>query len=328
MKSRDKQLRRVVRFIDEVKKGKYPNSKTFAKKLIDLDERHNTELAVCAKTIKRDISYLKNTLGAPLEYDRSEHGFYLYMEDWTFPELALSGNELFAELFTRQISMQSVLPSLKEHLETGLDVQMTVGSTEKINTSALNSVICATGKTVKVDDNISEIILEGWKNCKTLDTSYSKHKKDLSHRKLDIHALFLSEKVWYCRAFCHEKKDFRNFAMHKFRSATVTPEKFTRSTKVITALKEGHIFNYKTIPKVEVKCSSAIADFISDREWFSNQFNINNDDGSLNIIFTDVPKQALKSWVMSFSGSVAILKPQSLRKEILEAAQKLLAEHK
>ena len=99
------------------------------------------------------------------------------MRDWTFPELALSGNELFAELFTRQISMQSVLPSLKEHLATGLDVQMTVGETEDVNVSALSSVIYATDKSVKVEEEISDTILEAWKSCITIDATYAKSRR-------------------------------------------------------------------------------------------------------------------------------------------------------
>ena len=328
MKSRDKQLRRMVKFIEEVKKGNYPNSRTFSEKLRRMDQLNNTDLAVCSKTIKRDIEYLKNTIGAPLEYDRSEHGFFLYMRDWTFPELALSGNELFAELFTRQISMQSVLPSLKEHLATGLDVQMTVGETEDVNVSALSSVIYATDKSVKVEEEISDTILEAWKSCITIDATYAKSRKEISERKLDIHALFLSEKIWYCRAFCHERQDFRNFALHKFQSAEMTKDKFSRSKSVIKKLKQGNIFNYKTIAKVEVQCDESVASYIVDREWFSGQENIENEDGTYSVVFKNVPEQAVKSWIMSFGGQVSVFKPDELREDIRKSAEELLNRHK
>ena len=45
----------MVRFIEEVKKGNHPNANTFADKLKRLDEFNNTDLAVCPKTIKRDM---------------------------------------------------------------------------------------------------------------------------------------------------------------------------------------------------------------------------------------------------------------------------------
>ncbi len=327
MKSQDKQLRRIVRFIDEVKRDRYPNAKTFTQKLKDIDAIQGTDLAVCTKTIKRDIEYLKNSIGAPLEYDRSEHGYFLYMRDWTFPELALSGNELFAELFTRRISMQSVLPSLKEHLETGLDIQMTVGSTQDLNVSALNSVICATAKTVEVDNKISDILTDAWKNCVTVEVSYAKSKNETSNRRIDIHALFLSDKVWYCRAYCHERRGWRNFSLHKFRSALKTDNKFVRSQKVINDLNEGNLFHYSTFPLVKIHCCPEVSDYISDREWFAQQTIDLQEDGSLIIAFANVPEQAVKSWIMSFSGQATVIEPISLRQDIFNAAQKMATQH-
>lgn len=328
MKTNDKQLRRLVRFIDEVKKGNYPNAIKFSKLLSDQDLTYGTDLSCCSKTIKRDIEYLKNTIGAPIDYDRSEHGYYLYMKDWALPELSLGGDELFAELFVRHLSKDTVLPSLKEHLETGWDVQITSSPDKDTNISALNSVIYATGRNVSIDDEISKIILHAWKECYTIEAVYKKNKQDKGFsRKLDIHALFLSERVWYCRAYCHTRSGFRNFAIHKFEAAKTLDSRFKRSKKVINEMKNGKLFDFKTIDSVTVSCSPDIADYINDREWFPNQNTEILKDGSLIVNLKNAPSQAVKSWIMSFSGEMEVIKPQSLRDEIYQASFKLMEKH-
>ncbi|MCM8539875.1 MAG: WYL domain-containing protein [Lentisphaeraceae bacterium] len=329
MKANDRQLRRLVRFIDEVKKDRYPNAIKFAKILADQDLTYGTDLTCCSKTIKRDIEYLKNTIGAPLEYDRSEHGYFLYMKDWTFPELSLGGDELFAELFVRHLSRDTVLPSLKEHLETGWDVQITSSPDKDTNISALNSVIYATGRNVAIDEEVSRNILHSWKECFSVEAIYVKNKQETPFtRKLDIHALFLSERVWYCRAYCHTRAGFRNFALHKFKSVDILKKRFRRSKKVINELKSGKLFDFKTINTVSVLCTPNIADYINDREWFPNQSTKLLKDGSLKVTLKDVPSQAVKSWVMSFSGNMEVLAPKKLRKEIYDASLKLMEKHK
>ena len=328
MRSNDRQLRRLVRFVDELKKDRYPNAIKFAKLLSDQDLTYGTDLSCCSKTIKRDIEYLKNTIGAPIEYDRSEHGYYLYMKDWALPELSLGGEELFAELFVRHLSKETVLPSLKEHLETGWDVQITSSPDKDTNISALNSVIYATGRNVAIDEEISKTILHAWKECYAIEAVYLKNKRnEPTKRKLDIHALFLSERVWYCRAYCHSRKEFRNFALHKFSAATVLKQKFKRSNKIIKELRDGKIFDFKTLKFVSVLCAPDIADYINDREWFPNQQTEFLDDGSLFVTLRDVPIQAVKSWVMSFSGKMAVTIPAELRDEIYDASMRLLEKH-
>lgn len=328
MRTNDRQLRRLVRFVDEVKKGSYPNAVKFSKMLTEQDLSLGTDLACCSKTIKRDIEYLKDTLGCPLEYDRSEHGYFLYMRDWAFPELSLGGEELFAELFVRHISRDTVLPSLKEHLETGWDVQITSSPDKDTNISALSSVIYATGRNVAIDEEVSRNILNAWKECIQVEAVYVKNKiEEPFPRKLDIHALFLSERVWYCRAYCHTREGFRNFALHRFTSVKLTDDKFKRSAKVINDLKEGKLFDIKTYESVSVLCDSSIAEYINDREWFPNQQSKLLKDGTLAVILKDVPQQAVKSWIMSFSGKVEVIEPVSLRSEIYQAATRLMQKH-
>ena len=328
MKQRDKQLQRLLYFVDELKKEKYPNASSFVKLLQRLDELNETNLACSTKTINRDLDYLKDEIGAPVEYDPTAKGYYLWMKEWTFPELALGRDQLFAELFTKKISENTLLPCLKEQLQSSVEIQMTAGESDGLDCSALGSVIHATGKTIAVDLSISEKILDAWKTCHQVKAFYKKrNEQEAEERLLEIHALFLSNSIWYCHAYCHKRQQFRSFAMHKFTEITVLKERFTRSKEVIESLKGGHYFDFPMAKDISVRCEASAADSIQDREWFETQSIKTLPNSQLEIHFDEAPRKALLWWVLSFGGELELIAPQELRDEVKKMAGKLLRSH-
>jgi predicted DNA-binding transcriptional regulator YafY len=73
-------------FIDrKIREGKYPNCSSLGE-----------EWEVSAKTIQRDIDYIKYELDAPLEYDAVKHGYYYTEEQFKMPAVTVSESDLFA----------------------------------------------------------------------------------------------------------------------------------------------------------------------------------------------------------------------------------------
>lgn len=67
------QMIRIVAFDSLVREGKYPNCMNFS-----------VDYEVSARTVMRDVDYLRYQLEAPLAYDQDKRGFY-YTEDWNLP---------------------------------------------------------------------------------------------------------------------------------------------------------------------------------------------------------------------------------------------------
>ena len=108
----------------------------------------------------------------------------------------------------------------------------------------------------------------------------------------------------------------------------ILKSKFKRSAAVVKSLKSGRLFDYDTYKKVTATCDQNIAEYINDREWFKEQKASFQKNGDLNISFENISKRAIKSWINSFNGAVEVISPESLRQEIRQAAEKLLARHK
>ena len=140
-----KQLRRLVRFVEALKRNDYPNAEMFAAKLQSLDLAENEDLAVCPKTVRRDIEHLRNHYRIPMDFDRARNGYYLTDPAWTFPFLELRGDELFASLLSGRLAGGILPPSIRESLQEAMAIQLAAGDPQELRPDLLESVILATG---------------------------------------------------------------------------------------------------------------------------------------------------------------------------------------
>ena len=92
-----KQMLRIIRLVDLLRKNCYPNCSTIAGLMWKLDIEENLNVACSAKTIYRDIQTLKNDFNAPIEFDPSRNGYFLTDPDWKFPGICLEVPEISAD---------------------------------------------------------------------------------------------------------------------------------------------------------------------------------------------------------------------------------------
>src|SRR6267378_2725658 len=78
-------LERMMRMHQKLKAGRYPN----CRKLAD-------ELEVSAKTVQRDIDFMRYRLGLPIDYDQLHFGFFYTESVSSFPNIEISEGELIA----------------------------------------------------------------------------------------------------------------------------------------------------------------------------------------------------------------------------------------
>src|SRR5438045_4202008 len=80
-------LERMMRIHQVLQAGKYPTATSLAR-----------ELEVSAKSIHRDLEFMTDRLGLPLEYDWSRKGYHYTEEVNSFPTVQVTEGELFALL--------------------------------------------------------------------------------------------------------------------------------------------------------------------------------------------------------------------------------------
>jgi len=75
-------MERIYHIHEAVSEGRLPNCRTLA-----------AELEVTPKTIQRDITFMRDRLGLPLEYDEQAHGYRYTGDVSTFPVFEVGASE-------------------------------------------------------------------------------------------------------------------------------------------------------------------------------------------------------------------------------------------
>jgi len=85
----------MIRIHQALQSGKYPNASKLAR-----------EMEVSTKSIHRDLEFMRDRLGLPLEYDGSRFGYFYTQEVSSFPTMQVTEGELFALLVAEKALQQ------------------------------------------------------------------------------------------------------------------------------------------------------------------------------------------------------------------------------
>ena len=88
-------LERMVRIHQAIQQGDYPNAATLA-----------TELEMSTKSIHRDLEFMRDRLGLPLEWDFRHKGYCYTEEVSAFPTLQITEGELVALIVAEKALQQ------------------------------------------------------------------------------------------------------------------------------------------------------------------------------------------------------------------------------
>lgn len=78
-------LERMMRIHTAIASGKHPNASFLSR-----------EFEVSTKTIQRDIDFMRDRMGLPIDYSPQRYGFYYTEPVDAFPTLQITEGELFA----------------------------------------------------------------------------------------------------------------------------------------------------------------------------------------------------------------------------------------
>ena len=95
-------VERMLKIHQLIKSGKLPNATGIA-----------ARLEVSVRSVMRDLDFMRERLGLPLEYNASKHGFYYTQEVEAFPTLQITEGELFALLVAEKALQHTAARILK-----------------------------------------------------------------------------------------------------------------------------------------------------------------------------------------------------------------------
>jgi predicted DNA-binding transcriptional regulator YafY len=305
-------LRRLVVLDGMIRAGGFPNTRAMSMRL----EVHR-------RTVARDLEFLRDSLGAPLEFSKRQNGYFYRDRDFALPLVNLSEAELVALFLAERLMEQYRGTPLAADLATAFRKLLTQLPDEvTIDVNHLDDSISFRGPACNAGDLARfRQLLRAVRAQRQLDLVYWSASRDAVTRRLvDPYHLTSMQGEWYLVAYCHLREEVRMFAPPRIRSARETGAFFERPADFrIADYLDGSFRTMRGNGKpwrVHLHFTGEAARYVQLREWHSTQQLKQRPDGSVELTLSVTHLLEVRRWVMGYGAECEVLEPAELREQI------------
>lgn len=311
-------LARMMLMHERLKAGRYPN----CRKLAD-------ELEVSSKTVQRDLEFMRDRLGLPIEYDQLHFGFY-YAEPVThFPTIEVSEGEIVALLVAQKALQQYKGTPFEKALRTAF-AKISEGLRDKISFpwSDLDAAISfrSAGHSVadlELFESASRAVL------RSLEVEFEYRKlggKGFEKRRVQPYHLGCVENLWYLFGFDEARKQLRTFALTRMRKLRSTGARFRRPAEFSIGrfLSESFgVFTGREKQTVRIRFDAFAGQLVQERSWHPSQKIKRLRDGGIKLILEVSGLEEIERWVLSWGAHAEVVEPRALREIVRRTASSM-----
>ncbi len=292
----------------------------------DLIER----LECSQATLYRLIAELRDFLGAPIEQDPDNRGFYYdrsYEQPFDLPGIWISPAELQALLTARQV-LGNVQPGLLEGELKSLQGRITSllqqKGVEAEDGRAPIHIQHVAGRPVPA--RMFQDVLGALINHQRLHIVYhGRRKNQETTREISPQRLTQYRNSWYLDAWCHQAKGLRSFALERVRSETVLDQPTRDVGEAALAAHFDRSYGIFSGPAEHTAClrfTPEMARWISEESWHPDQQGHFEDSGSWVLKLPFSNHRELVMDVLRYGSNVEVIEPDFLRQAVAEEARK------
>lgn len=299
----------MMKILNKINRGDHANADSLA-----------DDFRVTRRTVERYIEALRNA-EFPIQYDRSR-GCYVFDEGFSLRRADLNEEETLTFALAKSMLKQfggktgKILDTIEKKIGTG------------------NTVL---PKHIVLGECVLPPVVE--EHLKRLNTAISdSHQVQIDYRAtykneekscriVDPYYLLFKENMWYLRAFCRLRKDFRTFALDMIDSLTVLDKHFLKKTELIPKDELAGAFHVvmggepiNVVLRFDEKKKAYLR-----RKFTPNQTEKELPDGRLEVRLQVPSFVGLKPWLYGWIPNVEVVEPKELREEMrkdIEAAGK------
>lgn len=293
------------------------------------------ELEVSPATLKRDLDYLKDRLGAPIVYDRYLNG-YKFGQDHLgqkheLPGLWFNERELYSLLMAHQLlSELDTEGVISRHLQPLLErIHQMLGPDEVDARSLLQRVRIINSARRPVPGKFFELVVEALLNRRRIRMRYrTRSRAQTSERDVSPQRMVHHRNTWYLDGWCHRTDSLRRFSLDAVEHAELLETKAREvSAKTLEAEMDAGYGIYAGAKRrwATLSFDAEAAQWVSREEWHPQQKGRWVDDGRYELQVPYVDETELAMDILRHGGHVAVLAPSSLRAMVRKQLQEALS---
>ncbi len=315
-------LERMQRMHQTLHAGGYPNANTFA-----------AELEVTTKTIYRDVEFMRDRLGLPIEFDKLRNGYYYTEEVNAFPTFQITEGELFALIVAEKALQQYRGTSFEKPLLSAIrKMEQALPDTISLNLADVEQTISfrTTAEPV-LNLGVFDMLAKATAARRQLELAYRKPGQAAPERRVvDPYHLANINGEWFLFAYDHGRKDVRTFAPARILEVKETGKTFARPQKFSLEKRLRDSFGVHSAEgqfDVCIRFDASIADYIREKRWHASQKATDLPDGGLELRMKLSSLVEVERWVLAWAGRAVAVEPKELVEAVRAGAGKLAERH-
>ncbi|GAB4168178.1 MAG: WYL domain-containing protein [Terrimicrobiaceae bacterium] len=305
----------MLRIHERLAAGRYPNCAGLA-----------VELEVSAKTVQRDIDFMRDQLLLPVGYDAVRHGFYYTKPVSQFPLVNVSQGELVALLIAqkaveqyRGTAFEGPLRSALEKLASSLDQETSV-SLHALSEAVSFRAVGVAESELAAYDLLAGAVLER----RMVSFDYL-GIKDARPERRTVEPLHLTciDAQWYLIGHDVKRGARRTFALPRIRRVRLLERHFEdRERFSVGEMLAGSfaVFEAGEPVGVEIRFDALAGRLVGERRWHEGQRLEKLGDGGVVLRMKVGLAPDLEKWILGWGSHAEVVHPRELREKIAREA--------
>jgi len=287
----------------------------------DLSQRFGVSL----RTIYRDIRSLE-AAGIPI---LGEAGVgYSIMDGYRLPPVMFTREEAGAFVAAEKLMLQFTDAGMGAYFKSAMDkIKAVLKGGEKDWVSTLEKGVWAvSGHQAfnKCISNVLPILFSSIASKQQVQLTYrSLNAETPQERFIEPVGVFYENNRWHLYAFCHLRKDYRQFRTDRIVSIKATQFSFSKSHSENAIPKKENSGCERT--KVRIAVNKKVAPYMNDGKKYYGFQTEEEKGGEIEMTFMTYSMEGLARWYIMFGDAARIIEPESFREKVKELAEKTLA---
>jgi proteasome accessory factor B len=318
MKRSKTQAERFLALDKQIRGNEYPNCTTFA-----------AEWEISAKTAQRDFEFLRDRMGAPLEYDALKRGYYYTEPTFMLPAVQMNEGELAALLMGSKAleqfqgtPMAEKLTAVFEKLSAFLPDNITVRPEELFSQFSFVSP-----PAMPISAKVWTVVVQALENHQWIEIQYRNWSGEKTSRVAPVHLANL-QGDWYLFVQYEGFDNFRQLALARIQSIKLLSKKIDIKGTFDPKKELSNTFSKFAGDNkaflVTVQFHPEIAVSVQERQWHPEQKVKNLKGGGVEISFEAKGDIEIKRWVMAYGRYAKVKSPKWLKDDIADEVRAML----
>jgi predicted DNA-binding transcriptional regulator YafY len=294
-------------FIDRrIASGKYPSTRQLA-----------DDYEVGTATISRDIEFLRDMMGAPIEYDTKHRGYYYSDKSYRLPGAFTRAEDLLALGVAKNLlTMYQDTPLYKPARELLDSLTAPLGAEGETLPWYEDRIIVPGIPAGEIPQDKWDDIIGALRENRIITFDYlGIQDKKFQSRKVHPYQLLFDNGLWHLYAYAEKRKAIRIFSLSRMKNIRVTKETFKlpKDHDYRSHSQEGRfgIFTGGKAMRFRIALYDEAIPFAADRQWAADQ-KIKTKNGATILEFTSVQLEKVLEWVLSQGCAAQPLEPVRL----------------